>query len=339
MKVAAYTGGGRLDPSARHRVRQYVGPLAARSVLVTEYPLPYGCAQPDQRVLLPFWGAATIASRLTSLAAGHAADATWVSRQLLPTYLSIEALLKRPAVLDVDDAIWLNRGGNRVPRLARFVQTVVCGNRFLADKFREWNANIAVIPTAIDTDFYQPGNAAGDGIGGVVIGWMGTSRNFPYLSLAEPALAQILDRYKDVRVLIVADKPPRLSALPPSRLEFVNWTPSAEQRALTRMSIGLMPLEDSEWARGKCSYKMLCYMAASLPVLVSPVGMNNEVLAQGMIGYGASSTEDWVKSLAVLIEDPALRIEMGRTGRRVVESRYSLETLAAAYSDVFHSLS
>jgi len=337
MKVAAYTG-GRLDPSARARVRQFIGPLATRGIVVTEYPLPYGCAQPEHRVLLPAWGAMTIANRIASLVTGHAAHASWVSRQLLPSYLSIQQLLKRPAVLDVDDAIWLNRGGERVPRLASSAQTVVCGNDFLAQRFREWNDNVVVIPTAIDTDFYQPGNATGDSIDGVVIGWTGTSMNFRYLYLVEPALARILDRYKDVRVLIVADKPPQFRVLSQSRFEFVRWTPSAERSAMARMSIGLMPLEDSEWARGKCSYKMLCYMAASLPVLVSPIGMNNEVLAQGQIGYGASSTDEWVKSLAILIEDSALRIEMGRIGRRVVESRYSLAKLASKYSDIFHSL-
>ena len=104
------------------------------------------------------------------------------------------------------------------------------------------------------------------------------------------------------------------------------------------MAIGLMPLEDSDWARGKCSYKMLCYMAAGLPVVVSPVGMNREVLAQGEIGYGAATTEEWVVALSALIENRALRLRMGQAGRKVVEDEYSVSKLVEHYYAVFDKL-
>lgn len=337
ITVAAYTPGIR-DASTRARVRQFIEPLATLGIVVTEYSSPCTSTAPINKLRLPAWAAATVGSRLASLMAGRPADVSWVLRQLLPAYLSVEPLVKKPMVLDVDDAIWLNRGGHRVPALARSAQVVVCGNKYLAEKFSAWNSNTVVIPTAVDTQMYNPGNAAGDGPDGVVIGWTGTAGNFPYLYSMENALAEVLNRYKDSKVLVVADKAPQFTKLAESRVEFVPWTPSTEQSAVARMSIGLMPLQDSEWARGKCSYKMLCYMAASLPVVVSPVGMNNQVLAQGKIGYSASNTDEWIGALTDLIEHQALRVAMGRAGRQIVEAEYSVCRLAIRYADVFRSV-
>lgn len=337
MKVAAYTGGS-VDPSARARVRQLIGPLGVRGVSVTEYPLPFGSRQPENRIFLPAWGAATIGSRLASMVAGYNADASWICRQLLPMYFSVEALVKKPMILDVDDAIWLTRGGHRVAALARSARTVVCGNVFLAERFRDWNSNVVVIPTAIDTDLYQPGNAAGDGVDGVVIGWTGTSVNLHSLYAIEEALNIVFDHYTEVKLIVVSDKAPKFRSLAEARVEFVRWTPAANQDAMARMSIGLMPLDDSEWARGKCSYKMLAYMAAYLPVVVSPVGMNNEVLAHGEIGYGVSMTAEWVAALSTLIENQVLRLRMGRAGRKIVEAEYSVSKLVERYCSVFDKI-
>jgi glycosyltransferase involved in cell wall biosynthesis len=337
MNVAAYTP-GILDASSRARVRQFVEPLGKLDIVVTEYSSPCTSTMPVKTLDFPGWAAATVGSRLVSLAAGRSADVSWVLRQLLPAYLSVESLVKKPMILDVDDAIWLNRGGHRVPGLARSAQVVVCGNRFLAARFSEWNSNIVVIPTAVDTHRYEPGNVAGDGPDGVVIGWTGASGNFPYLYAVEDALAVILNRYHNCRVLVVADRAPQFSKLPKTQVEFTPWTPDTERSAVARMSIGLMPLADSEWTRGKCSYKMLCYMAASLPVVVSPVGMNNEVLAQGTIGYGASNTDEWIGALTQLIEDRPLRIAMGRAGRQIVEAEYSVDAAATKYATVFRSV-
>jgi glycosyltransferase involved in cell wall biosynthesis len=170
-----------------------------------------------------------------------------------------------------------------------------------------------------------------------MIGWTGTSVNFEYLYSLEDALIHVFDRYTQVNLLVVADRAPEFRKLPTSRVEFVRWTPQVDKSSVARMSIGVMPLKDSEWARGKCSYKMLCYMAAHLPVVVSPVGMNSEVLACGNIGYGASNTPEWIDSLSHLIENHSLRLAMGEAGRRVVESQFSLNQLAGQYAGVFRS--
>ena len=140
------------------------------------------------------------------------------------------------------------------------------------------------------------------------------------------------------KLLIVADRPPQFKLLPESRVEFERWTPRTELAAFARMSIGLMPLADNDWCNGKCSYKMLCYMAAGLPVVVTAAGMNREVLALGEVGLSAACEQEWVDALTALLDDANLRRRMGAAGRAVVEERFSLHRLAQQYAAVFQSL-
>jgi glycosyltransferase involved in cell wall biosynthesis len=339
MRVAAYTGGV-MVPSARARVRQYIEPLAQMGIAVREYPLPLGNILPRQPALRPLWMAATAAERAVALALSWKADVTWISRQLLPAFMPLHGIAKRPIILDVDDAVWLNTGGHRARDLARASQFVVCGNNFLADQFSQWNANVMVIPTAVNTTWYRPHpplNKDGDA-SPLVLGWTGTSGNYPFLYAIEEALMQVFQRFGRAKLLIIADRPPHFQLLPESRVEFETWTPDAEVTAFARMSIGLMPLAETEWCNGKCSYKMLCYMAAGLPVVVTPAGMNREVLAMGEVGLGARRELEWVEALSTLLEDAALRRHMGAAGRDVIEQHFSLQRLAQRYAVLFRSL-
>jgi glycosyltransferase involved in cell wall biosynthesis len=341
MKVAAYTGGV-MVPSARARVRQYIGPLRALDIDVREYPLPWGNILPRSIALRPLWVAATAASRAATLTSSWKADVTWISRQLLPAFAPLQAMAKRPMILDVDDAVWLNTGGHRARSLARASELVVCGNNYLAQEFSHWNRNIMVIPTAVDTSWYRPRHvqsaASPDPAAALVLGWTGTSGNFPFLYAIERALMRVMLQYKHAILLVIADRPPQFKLLPPSRVEFECWTPRTEQAAFARMSIGLMPLADTDWCNGKCSYKMLCYMSAGLPVIVTPAGMNREVLALGRVGLAADSEGEWIEALTALLEDADLRRRMGAAGRAVVEERYSLQQLSRQYAAVFQSL-
>jgi glycosyltransferase involved in cell wall biosynthesis len=335
MKVAAYTG-GMMVPSARARVRQYIGPLSALDIDVREYPLPWGNILPRQIALRPLWMAATAASRAATLTSSWKADVTWISRQLLPAFAPLQAMAKRPMVLDIDDAVWLNTGGHRARDLARASDLIVCGNNFLAHVFSRWNTNITVIPTAVNTCWYRPRQAQSEE--SLVLGWTGTSGNFLFLYAIERALVRVMQQCSHAKLLVVADQPPRFKLLPESRVEFERWTPRTEQAAFARMSIGLMPLADTEWCSGKCSYKMLCYMSAGLPVVVTAAGMNREVLALGDVGLSAGCESEWVDALTALLEDAGLRRRMGAAGRAVVEQRFSLQRLARQYAAVFHSL-
>ena len=336
MRVAAYTGGPNV-PSARMRVRQYIAPLGELGIHVQEYPLPWGNVLPRSRALRPLWAGATATSRVLDLTRSWAADLTWVSRQLLPAFAPVQALARRPMVLDVDDAVWLNTGGRRAKELARASAAVVCGNAFLADYFRQWNPAVHVIPTAIDARKYSPRDAYADG-DPVIVGWSGTSGNFGFLYEIEAALARVLEERPAVRLRVIADRPPAFTSLPDSQVDFVRWQPGIEADCMREMSIGLMPLADDAWCAGKCSFKMLCSMACALPVVVSPVGMNRDVLSCGNIGFGPKSTQDWIDALLLLIDNPELRDRMGATGRFVVEQQFSLERLVPQYAEVLHAV-
>jgi glycosyltransferase involved in cell wall biosynthesis len=171
-----------------------------------------------------------------------------------------------------------------------------------------------------------------------VLGWTGTSGNFPFLYSIEGALVRVLQSCSRAKLLVVADRPPQFKRLPDSRVEFERWTPRTELAAFAHMSIGLMPLADTAWCNGKCSYKMLCYMAAGLPVVVTAAGMNREVLAMGDVGFSAGCEQQWVDALIALLSDADLRQRMGAAGRVVVEERFSLQRLAQQYAAVFHSV-
>jgi glycosyltransferase involved in cell wall biosynthesis len=337
VRVAAYTGGV-MVPSARARVRQYIDPLSRLGIAVREYPLPWGNILPRPRSLRPLWMAATAASRAGALACSWKADVTWISRQFLPAFAPLQVLAKRPMILDVDDAVWLNTGGHRARALAQASDLVVCGNGFLADHFSHWNPNVTIIPTAVNTSWYRPNGARPSDADASVLGWTGTSGNFPFLYAIEGALLRVMQQRRRTTLLIVADRPPQFKRLPELRVEFQRWTPPTELAAIARMSIGLMPLADNAWCSGKCSYKMLCYMAAGLPVVVTAAGMNREVLAMGEVGLSAGCERDWVDALTALLDDEGLRQRMGAAGRAVVEERFSLHKLAQRYAGVFQSL-
>jgi glycosyltransferase involved in cell wall biosynthesis len=339
VRVAAYTGGV-MVPSARARVRQYIQPLHQLGIDVHEYPLPWGNILPRPVALRPLWMGATVLSRAAALTCSWRADVTWISRQLLPAFAPLQALARRPIILDVDDAVWLNTGGHRARDLARASDLVVCGNSFLAQQFSRWNPNVTVIPTAVDTTWYRPRPAvrASAADSALVLGWAGTSGNFPFLYAIEPALMRVFEYCARAKLLIIADQPPQFKRLPQSRVDFEPWSPRAELAAFARMAIGLMPLANSDWCKGKCSYKMLCYMAAGLPVVVAAAGMNAEVLALGEIGLSAASEQQWIDALMALLNNANLRRRMGAAGRTVVEERFSLQRLAQQYAAVFQSL-
>jgi glycosyltransferase involved in cell wall biosynthesis len=323
-------------PSARARVRQYIEPLGRMGISVREYPLPMGNILPRHLALRPGWMATTAITRVAALACSWKADVTWISRQLLPAFTPLHGMAKRPIILDVDDAVWLNTGGHRAGDLARASQLVVCGNRFLADQFSRWNSNVMVIPTAVDTTWYRPHDPPSEAP--LIMGWTGTSGNFPFLYAIEEALMKVFQSCGRAQLLIVADRPPQFKLLPASRIEFVRWSPRTELDAFARMSIGLMPLADDDWCHGKCSYKMLCYMAAGLPVVVTGAGMNREVLAMGEVGMSAGPEREWVDALTTLLSDATLRHRMGAAGRHVIEQHFSLHRLSQQYAVLFQSL-
>lgn len=346
MRICAITSGARA-PASRFRVRQHIPVLAEAGITVVEHvprvaqamPLPGPLARMRRRHLGPVaaaWTAAHAASRVPALLASRRADAVWLERVLAPGFDWMIRGLKQPVVLDVDDAVWLEGvAGRSTPQRARRAAAVIAGNRYLADWFGSYCSRVHVIPTAIDCQRLQPTPRRGAGF---VLGWTGTSPNFPYLSAIEPALEVLLREIPGAALLVVADREPTLPRLAGRDVRFVPWSPTSEVEALAAMDVGLMPLADDAWTRGKCSFKMLQYMAAGIPGVVSPVGMNREVLALGDSGLAASSTDDWIEALRALAADPERRARLGATGRAVALAHFDVPVVARQIAAVFQSL-
>lgn len=267
------------------------------------------------------------ASRVPAIIGSRHADVVWLLRSFIPGFEPSARLIRRPLVLDVDDAIWLEGlGGRSVEWLARRADAVIAGNQYLADWFSTYCRRIFVVPTAVDSRRYirrPPGRNRP-----LTLGWTGTSGNFKYLAAIQPALARVLREVRGARLLVIADRKPDLPGLAGLAVEFVPWSPEREGADLDRMDIGLMPLDDDEWTRGKCSFKMLQYMAAGMATVVSPVGMNRDVLSLGASGLAASTVDEWTSALLDLAHDQDQRERLGATGRAVVEATFDVPVVA-----------
>ena len=326
LRVAAFTGSVEMSAS-RFRVRQYIPKLRELGVDVTEFVAKLESYPPESRLLRPLWGPATLAQRLPGVCRSYGYDVTLLQRDMLSTFLTLEPLTKRPRVLDVDDALWLHPRGRFFEKLVRLCDGVLCGNTYIAETVRRWSPQVRLLPTAVDTARFRPIGGAADP-DCPVIGWSGLPSGFPFLRSIEKSLATILERHPAARLRVVSRTAPPLRYVPKDRVEFVQWSERVEVESIQTMSIGLMPLDDTAWCLGKCSYKMLLYMACGVPAVVSPVGMNAELLAAGRIGFGPRTPDEWVDAIEALLRDPGAASEMGRAGRELVVARYGLDVLA-----------
>lgn len=335
LVVAAFTGGVDV-PGARFRVRQYVAPLRAAGIEVVEFPSRAGAYPPSERGRRPGWAVRNLATRLADLRRARGAGATLFQREFLATTVSLEGLTPRPRVLDVDDAIWLYGGEAFARRLAGLCDVVACGNAFLAEWFAARHGRVELVPTVVDTARYVPLPALVTDEG-PVIGWSGSTSTLPYLHAIERPLGEVLRRHPRARLRVLCDRAPTLPSLG-ARVEFVPWSQQSEVRAIQEMTVGIMPLDDSVASRGKCSLKMLLYMACGVPVVVSPVGANRDVLACGEVGLGAASDDDWVDALDTLLRDPGHARALGTRGRAVVEERFSVTSQAPRLAALLRSV-
>jgi glycosyltransferase involved in cell wall biosynthesis len=270
---------------------------------------------------------AKLATRLPGAARSWRADATWLEREVLPGHLTLEPLLHRPVLFDVDDAIWLlSPGHERATRaIARRSACVLAGNDFLADWFSSAAPAVERVWTAIDTDRFLP---APRGDRPFVAGWTGSGGSLRYLQAVAPALARFLAEAPDARLRVVSDTFVALPEVPVDRVDLVPWSPAIEATAIQDIDVGLMPLGGGEWAKGKCAFKMLQYLASGVPAVVSPVGMNADVLAMADVGLPATTEDDWVEALLTMYRDRERARALGRAGRELAERVFSVPVIA-----------
>ena len=330
LRVAAFTGGAAV-PSARFRVRQYIGPLAGLDITLREYWPSLGAYPPRNRALRPAWLAGTLMQRVPQIAASWPADIVLLQREMVSTLPTLERWTRRPRIVDIDDAVHLFRDGRAARRLAALADLIVVGNSWLAEIWQQWNPAVEILPTAVDTARYRPAPFPPQ----PVIGWIGSAGNLRYLHSIAPALARVVRRFPGTEIAVCCDFPPSLSELP---VRYVPWSEDAELDFLASIGIGLMPLADGPWERGKCSFKMLQYMAAGRPCVASPVGANNELLREAEFGSAATTLDEWTEALSSLIADSKAALRLGTAGRALAVARYSVTALAPRLADLLRRL-
>jgi glycosyltransferase involved in cell wall biosynthesis len=257
-------------------------------------------------------------------------DLLWIEKELfqwMPGPIEQLLLTGIPYVVDYDDAVFhtydqhpsrsLRRlFGNKIAMLMRGARLVTAGNRYLAEYARRAGAPwVEVLPTVVDLEHYaerRPADASP-----FTIGWIGSPSTTKYLKLVEPVLAECCR--PNGRVVLVGARQIRLSGV---HTTIRSWSESTEVSDMLSFDVGIMPLPDEPWARGKCGYKLIQYMACGLPVVASPVGVNTELVDDGVDGFLAGGLERWVDALVSLRETNALRRSMGAAGRSKVERRY-----------------
>jgi glycosyltransferase involved in cell wall biosynthesis len=305
--------------------------------------LPFWPEKVNYRYGLPLfllWQGIKVATRIPDVVRTWSHQVIWLERELLPGWVTLEPLLKRPVVFDIDDAVWLAPPfGTSVKKIARRSEVVVAGNNYLADWFASSCRDVRVVPTAVDLDRYRPGPDDSPGKNSRFrIGWIGSSANLRYLEAIESPLDRFLADHRDSELFVMADKPPAFRHLPGDRIRFLPWSENAEVGAFQQLDVGLMPLPNEEWTRGKCSYKMLQYMACGIPVTVSPVGMNVEILALGRAGLTCSENGEWYEALSDLYANRERARAYGIEGRKIVERYFSRKQVTGTLAGIFREL-
>lgn len=251
----------------------------------------------------------------------------------------------RRIAYDFDDAIYfakpdrLGAAPDRSPRRVRkfeamcaFADLVTAGNDVLGEAARRTARRVEVVPTGIDLAPYRVPGLRGDGSR---VAWIGLPGNLPYLGLVEEALARVARRRPGLRLVVISDRKPEAFAAP---VELCPWSRETEAEVLAGCGFGIMPLPDDDWTRGKGGFKLLQYMAAGLPTIASPVGINREITVDGDTGFLAATTDEWERAIERLAGDPALGARMGAAGRRRVDERYALPVVGRRLVDLYREL-
>ncbi|MGE0453034.1 MAG: glycosyltransferase family 4 protein [Vicinamibacteria bacterium] len=339
-------------PSQRFRIEQWRPYLAARGI-ETDF-LPF--ASPRLNALL-YQDRGTLrkalalslatARRVLDVARGRHYDAIFLHRALC---LAGPALLERalsrfraPVVYDFDDAIYLlhTSRANRVFGWLKFPSktATICGladhvvvaNATLSSWAREYAARVSVIPSSVDTARFRP-RGLPRREGPIRVGWTGSHTSLEHLEARTPLLARLVDRL-GVELHVHTDRRPEL---PGVRHEWHRWTPDNEVEVLSLFDIGIMPMPDDPWSRGKSAMKALLYMSMGIPTIASAVGTNRDAIENDADGLLVDD-DGWDEAVARLVGDPVLRLRLGEAGRRRIEESYSMSVCAGRLEEVIRS--
>jgi glycosyltransferase involved in cell wall biosynthesis len=246
---------------------------------------------------------------------------------------------KAKVVFDFDDAVWLPNvsSGNKIlqvlkkpektSEIIQFSDMVFAGNSYLADYASNYCKNVKIIPTTIDTEYHKRKNQNNGKR--VCIGWTGTQTTLKYLDALKGVFKTLSLKYgSQIFLKVICDQPWEFDGI---ELKYEKWTQENEIEQLEEIDIGIMPLTDDEWSRGKCGFKGLQYMAMESATIMSPVGVNIEIIENGKNGFLAGTETEWIEQISRLIENKELRLQLGKEGRKTIENKYSVNVFKEKY--------
>ena len=262
----------------------------------------------------------------------------------LPSWIELALLPKNiPLVVDYDDAVFHRYDqhrlsflrkllGQKIDAVMRRADIVTVGNDYLAERAKQAGAQrVERLPTVVDAKRYAVVNK--EEALPVIIGWIGQPSTAGYLAQLAPVLKKIIAKHS-VRVVAIGPKPTQFQQLP---IEVKPWAEETEAADIAQFDIGIMPVSDDLWEKGKCGYKLIQYMACGKPVVATPVGVNREIVRQGVNGFLANTEAEWFEALDALCVDAVLRKRMGDEGRKIMEQNYSLQVAAPRLAELLRS--
>lgn len=337
-----------MGASSRLRTYQYLPFLEAGGIETTVVPLFNDRYLKELysrkgtswlNIMRCYWG------RLKCLLKVHQYDSVVIEKELFP-YLPAwaECWLSKKAkgyIVDYDDAVFHNYDrhpsfpirwllGDKITKVMRYSRLVMAGNEYLAEKAVLSGAKeVQVIPTVVDGDKYSP--AVDKASGGLIkVGWIGSPTTLKYVKGILPVLEKLNQKHPFELVIIGGGAMVGFSG----KETIVAWTEEHEVVAIHKLDIGIMPLSETCWERGKCGYKLIQYMACGLPVIGSPIGVNKKLVVNGVNGFLASDETEWEGYLGRLLSDKQLRDKMGLEGIKMVQEDYTLQQLLPRYLSV-----
>jgi glycosyltransferase involved in cell wall biosynthesis len=262
-----------------------------------------------------------------------------------PFFEYVVSKLKKPIIYDFDDAIFLPdtseynsfverfKRPDKISTNIRLSDYVIAGNKYLQDYALRYNDKVTIIPTSINTDIYRHTWRFNKSY--TVIGWMGSNTTVKFLKLLRNVFKELIRRYPNIEIRIIGGDF-SINGVP--NIKSQKWSMEKELRDLEGFDIGIMPMPDNEWTKGKCGFKAILYMSMGIPCVCSPVGVNKEIITDGVNGFLADSDEEWIEKLSMLIENPGLRQRLGSAGRITVEEEYSVKVNVPKFLEVLEKV-
>ena len=250
-----------------------------------------------------------------------------------------------PYVFDLDDAVFVSykspsngylsylKFAGKTETSCRLAAHVMAGNPYLASYAQRVNENVTIIPTTIDTEKYKPLSYDRKS-GPIVIGWTGSHSTVQHLDTLRETLTK-LARQATFQLRVIGTPSYQIDGID---VDTMPWRANTELEDLSNIDIGIMPLPDDKWSKGKCGLKALQFMAVGIPTVCSPVGVNTDIIQDNENGLLAASEDEWIRKLSILLESPERREQLGRAGRRTVEQKYSAVSQAPRVHEIFKSV-